>query len=1309
MKNPVVTWEHCVQICEQLSSIAPRVGRKEVNDPKIINSLQELFHDKMIVRVVICKGTERTIVPPTNMVPAEAPYRRAIIIQRQTKAIKVEGHWEEWRHLSARQLWRRSHPSFLNITVFARNHPVPEPMEEQSSQSTRHEVHESDVAAQSPIPDGSQQSSTEEPASTELAPRSDPARTPKPEQYSQIDLESHDHGPKFMSMSPENKRVAMRLHKNLGHPDPAKLSKVLQQRGYSNELVQGVLDLKCSVCQMQQRPRLQRPATLKEELNFGDKISMDGVKWSNKQGQDFHFYHFLCHGTNYHTAVIAPNRAEVQERFTSGWLNWAGPPNAVVMDSASEFVSQAFEEFLKSMNVQCTVVPPEAHWQMGRIERHGGVLQSMLSKYELEHDVTDYFQLQQALTHCTMAKNACSLKHGYSPEALVFGRGLRVPGSIVGDDTLPAHAIAANDDSQGIRFRKVLAMRETARRAFHAADNDMALRRAALRRDRPHRGSYEPGEWVMVWKVHLNKGSWIGPVKVIIQEGPTSVFCNNAGSILRAAPENIRPVSAVEARLVPLEVNLMGRSGNSSTQVKDDLRNNTMDTIPSEANAEPRTHSSRDGVQHESSLDPSDQPDQEPEGNSIRSSNSQENSQENSPNNLSTRTDTFHDPSNQETVTPQPHEIPVPDAADDELICDLLTCVDDDAFVTFAPDGENLVWKAELEFQQTQLEEMCMTPEKPSQEEFLMLATSTKKQRTEVKLSTLSPAERQEFDAAKTKEINNWLQTGTVARMFRHELSPEQILRCRWLYVWKPIECPKEQKENGGKTRKAKARLVVLGYMDPQLETIPRDSPTLGRSSKMLIAQVIASMKWSLMSFDIKAAFLQGRTQDDRVIAIEPVPEMSQAMKLESNEVCRLVKSAYGLIDAPYLWFKELDRTLQALGFIPSPFDPCVYLLFKPGANEPSGILGIHVDDGLCGGDKYFQAKIQELEKKFPFGSRKSQSFVFTGIELHQQNDHSIIMSQEKYITKIEPIHIKIDRKSNLELPVTERERQDLRALIGSLQYAAVNTRPDISSRLSFLQSEINQATVATLIQGNQVLHEAKRHKDTTIRIQPIPMDKIRFLAFSDASFASKKQPESHTGTIIMTTHEDIGKNHMCPVNPISWGCKKIQRVVTSTLSAETTSLSTTLDQLSWLRLYWNWIRDPTTEWKTPTKTLKNLPPTFATATIKTDPAIAVTDCKSLYDLITRTAPPQCQEYRTQLQARAIKDMLDEGVRMRWVHSGAQLADALTKIMQTHFLRHTLKVGQYSLHDESQVLKERANSRSRVKWLQSCKDETSEK
>ena len=119
---------------------------------------------------------------------------------------------------------------------------------------------------------------------------------------------------------------------------------------------------------MTQKPKLQRPATLKEALEFGDKISLDGVKWTNKDGREYHFYHFIDHGTNYHSAVVAPNRAEIQDRFTQGWLSWAGTPNEVILDSATEFVSKSFESFLQGLGIKVTVVPPNAHWQMGHRE-----------------------------------------------------------------------------------------------------------------------------------------------------------------------------------------------------------------------------------------------------------------------------------------------------------------------------------------------------------------------------------------------------------------------------------------------------------------------------------------------------------------------------------------------------------------------------------------------------------------------------------------------------------------------------------------------------------------------------------------------------------------------------------------------------------------------------------------------------------------------------------------------------------------------------------------------------------------------------
>ena len=70
------------------------------------------------------------------------------------------------------------------------------------------------------------------------------------------------------------------------------------------------------------------------------------------------------------------------------------------------------------------------------------------------------------------------------------------------------------------------------------------------------------------------------------------------------------------------------------------------------------------------------------------------------------------------------------------------------------------------------------------------------------------------------------------------------------------------------------------------------------------------------------------------------------------------------------------------------------------------------------------------------------------------------------------------------------------------------------------------------------------------------------------------------------------------------------------------------------------------------------------------------------------------------LQACAIRDLLDEGVTLKWVHSGAQVADALTKVMNSSFLRQTLEQGKYQLFDQHQILKNRASDRNHIKWLQ---------
>lgn len=141
------------------------------------------------------------------------------------------------------------------------------------------------------------------------------------------------------------------------------------------------------------------------------------------------------------------------------------------------------------------------------------------------------------------------------------------------------------------------------------------------------------------------------------------------------------------------------------------------------------------------------------------------------------------------------------------------------------------------------------------------VASAAKRQRVEVKLKDLGPKEAEEFRKAQNKEIQR-IDTGTIRKVQRNKIPESNIMQSRWIHTWKELD-PIEAKEVG-KNRKAKSRLVVLGYQDPNLEDIPRDSPTMQKETRSLLLQLVASKRWKLRSFDIKTAFLRGSRRHQR-------------------------------------------------------------------------------------------------------------------------------------------------------------------------------------------------------------------------------------------------------------------------------------------------------------------------------------------------------------------------------------------------------------------------------------------------------------
>ena len=206
-----------------------------------------------------------------------------------------------------------------------------------------------------------------------------------------------------------------------------------------------------------------------------------------------------------------------------------------------------------------------------------------------------------------------------------------------------------------------------------------------------------------------------------------------------------------------------------------------------------------------------------------------------------------HDP-----VAMEPPNIPIPDETDDDLICEGLYCIEDDAEVLHV-DGLAQAWRCEIIVNEQHIQDW---KQEDQPEEMAFLVSAAKKQRAEVRLTTLSSKERSEFDVAKDTEVQNWIKTGTIARIVRDKIPADQILKCRWIFTWKPLD--EEDQKKYQKTRKSKSKIGDTRISRPQDRSASPRFANSRRHSKMLMLQLIASMGWDLQSFDIKAAFLQG-------------------------------------------------------------------------------------------------------------------------------------------------------------------------------------------------------------------------------------------------------------------------------------------------------------------------------------------------------------------------------------------------------------------------------------------------------------------
>jgi len=288
-------------------------------------------------------------------------------------------------------------------------------------------------------------------------------------------------------------------------------------------------------------------------------------------------------------------------------------------------------------------------------------------------------------------------------------------------------------------------------------------------------------------------------------------------------------------------------------------------------------------------------------------------------------------------------------------------------------------------------------------------------------------------------------------------ITPSEGLKtigCKWVF--------KKKTDMDGKVQTYKARLVGKGFK--QVHGIDYDetfSPVAMLKSIRILLAIAAYYDYEIWQMDVKTAFLNGNLTED-VHMMQPEGFVDPK---NSGKVCKLQKSIYGLKQASRSWNLRFDEVIKSFGFTKSEGEPCVYMKFSGSAVV---FLVLYVDDILLiGNDIPTLLNVKKwLGDNFSMKDLGEASYVL-GIRIYRDRSRRLIgLSQSTYIDKVmKRFRMQESKKGFLPLshgvtlsktqcPTSNEERKRMDKIpyasaIGSIMYAMICTRPDVSYSLS--------------------------------------------------------------------------------------------------------------------------------------------------------------------------------------------------------------------------------------------------------------------
>ena len=350
-------------------------------------------------------------------------------------------------------------------------------------------------------------------------------------------------------------RTIQRLHRNLGHPTPQQLHKLLSDRKANDRLLASCLGHRCQHCEQRRAPPQVPKSGLYKGTFFNDRVQADtlwlkihshGTTSSSKKPRAVPILVISDATTRFAAARLLPDETAKSfvQALERAWVRNFGTMKTLQVDEHRSWASDTLKDWTSQQSIQMMISPGQAHERLAIIERRHHVIRRALELFLMDSGDFSSEGIIQAINYVIPQVNRMPNVQGYSPLQWTLGYSPHVPGLLMEEELqMPQlHPTQA--------FRQKLTYQSLATQVIAKANNDDRLRRALLRQHVGNQAHVSTGDLCYYWRDAPQQGHagpkilWRGPATVVMKEmHPHEVLWLAHGtSLIRAAPEHVRPL-----------------------------------------------------------------------------------------------------------------------------------------------------------------------------------------------------------------------------------------------------------------------------------------------------------------------------------------------------------------------------------------------------------------------------------------------------------------------------------------------------------------------------------------------------------------------------------------------------------------------------------------------------------------------------------------------------------------------------------------------------------------------------------------------